>query len=364
MVLAKDVAVGAVQYPQPLEQSAAQRVVQLQERRRGGLPLQVPDAHVQRQVGQGLLAPAPGLLPLQRRAHRLQRLDELQRVLMHGRLEAGAVRDAIVHQVPVEVGDLLRERQRHIGEVGVVGPTQLLELQTMPPDEVRAEELVPRGRVERCEEAGAGVAARERPTARELVHLQHPLRLGHLARHVVVDEELGCDDVRIVRNGPPVQLLQHGGQEEVVGVEEGEVVAPRLGHAQVPGGSGRPAPRPGQDPRARLPSDELLEDRWGRVGRPVIDQKQLEVGEALTLDARKALAQMAFCVVHRNDHGHQRHSGSLSLAVTSFTAGGSRPPLRGSCRASLTPEPHEPERRAACLYLRRSKESPDTRRVR
>jgi hypothetical protein len=290
VVGAQEVAVRTVQDPQSIEHPAPQSLVHLEERLGRGLTLEVADAQAQRQLRERPFHPIPEADVLQGGTHRLHRAHELQRVLMDRRLQAGAVRDAIVDEVTVEARDATREGQRHVREVGVVRAPELLELQPVRADEVRAEQLVPRGRVEGLEQPIPRRGRREPALVRQHLQPQHPVGLGDLPGHVVVHEELAGHDVRGRGDGLAPELLQHRGEEVVIRVEEGEIVAGRLGQRQVPSRARRSASGALEDPGPRLRGREVGQNRGGRVGGAVVHQEQLEVGDALALDAGEAFA--------------------------------------------------------------------------
>lgn len=131
----------------------------------------------------------------------------------------------------IEEGDPIRQRQGHVGEIGVVRPPEFLEPQLVAPHEVGPKQLVPRRRVECGEDVVAHLTAGEHiAVGGKALGPQHPVRAGDLPGHVVVDDELAGHDIGIRRDSPGVKLFQHGGKKVVIRIEEREVFALRLRH--------------------------------------------------------------------------------------------------------------------------------------
>ena len=158
------------------------------------------------------------------------------------------------------------------------------------------------------------------------------------------------------------------GQPDVVGIEQGEVLAPGIVESEVPGGAHAvvPMPRVLQVANAvRLALGPPAGERGASVGGPVVDQQQLPVGVGLRNHAPDGLIQEALSVQKDRDDRYQRssahespRSGDLGCALQvlrrevglagSGSQGAGNIPLDGSCRARQTPGPQSKALRVCC----------------
>ncbi len=95
--------------------------------------------------------------------------------------------------------------------------------------------------------------------------------------------------------------LEPVGQGDVVGVHPGGELAPGQPKHLIEGDD-EPGVRPTDQADAGVPGGVLPEDRRRPVGRAVVDDQELEVGERLTEDALDRLGHVPLGVVHRHQH--------------------------------------------------------------
>ena len=228
---------------------------------------------------------------------------------MEGAFQAVLVAHQIVDQIPLDQGHPLREGQRHVAEVEVVRASDRLEAEVRSPDELGAEELVPRGRIERQEDLVAHLLGREGELLWQVGDPHRPVGAGHRAGALIHGLELRDHDVRGVGARPSVELLQQGRREAVVGVEDGQILSGRQVKADVAGGAGAARPRPADPSEPGVGGGEFGDDVGGAVGGRVIDHDDLDVEERLGGDARQGLGQPGLPVPNRHDHRDCRRLG-------------------------------------------------------
>ena len=181
-------------------------------------------------------------------------------------------------------------------ELGVVPQARALEQLTVD-EHARVEE----GRAEKGRPADL-----ERPTRHEVYGGGRP---------ACIELENRASDDRKARVRPELRNLPPEAvrQRHVVGIEARDVAARRRVEC--------PIERRGEAEALVVPQDDqpgvvdLAEDLARPVGRAVVDDDQLEVGERLAEDTREREAQVTSRVVGRHEHGDERRGahGVLSL---------------------------------------------------
>ena len=128
-------------------------------------------------------------------------------------------------------------------------------------------------------------------------------RENALLRFGPVEIELALHNLGVIFDCRIVQCLERGGHVEVIGLEDGDVAAPRRVQSHVHGGA---VARVGlvDDAKARIGIEVFLDDVARGIGRSVVDANRLEVGEGLGAYRIEAFTQIALDVVDGHEHGY------------------------------------------------------------
>ncbi len=112
-------------------------------------------------------------------------------------------------------------------------------------------------------------------------------------------------------------LLQHVRIELVVGVEEGEAVAPGKQDALA---LGRSVALVGfaEDVNAAVPRGKTPDNGQGAVDAAVVDEDDLDVPQRLVHDAGKAVSDEGLGVPGSDDNGNGGRQEALRLPMTAF----------------------------------------------
>lgn len=181
-----------------------------------------------------------------------------------------------------------------------------------------------RGVLVRISPFGENVVAAERdlpPAADDVVEVEekdhHLVRLVPAprvqVRAVRVDEVVCAGDEHDVR--PLVEDGHLSGQtarqHDVVAVQAGDVAGARLRQSAIECAGDAFVPRCSDDGDSRIALRPRGEDRRSAIGRPVVDDEQLEVGEVLPEDAADRLFDVALPVENGHQHRDARAHGTI-----------------------------------------------------